>query len=331
MRDRFAGHPLGTRVVVRHRLQERDERSGSPFTETVGTLVDVTDDTFSLLTRNGTTVRIRRSDVVVAKVVPPPPVRRGAPHRAVSAEDLQRLMVDAWPPIEREALGDWVLRAARGFTGRGNSALAVGDPGGALADAVDAVEHWYAARGLPSNLVLVGEPGFDHRATPLGAELVERGYHARVQTLTLTAAAREVASTAAAAPRGWDVALGAELTPSWLAAYGRYRTADEETVRAVLTGSPEQVFASVMRAGRAVAVGRLGLAHAWGGIAAMWVDPAMRRTGVATAVVGALAAAASARGIRSLHLQTDTDNPGALALYESVGFAPHHGYVNISR
>ncbi len=187
-------------MSVRHRLPVGPEPGGeprtTPFTETVGTVSDVRDDTFSLLTRSGRSVTIRRADVVALRVVPPAPSRRGAPHLALSAEDVQRLMVDAWPPMERARLGGWLLRASRGFTGRGNSALALGDPGRPLAEAVDAVEQWYAARRLPANLVLVGEVGFDHWATPLGEELRRRGYRARVHTHTLTAAAREVAMAA---------------------------------------------------------------------------------------------------------------------------------------
>jgi hypothetical protein len=46
------------------------------------------------------------------------------------------------------------LRAARGFTGRANSALAVGDPGVPLDDALAAVGDWYRARGLPAMIAV---------------------------------------------------------------------------------------------------------------------------------------------------------------------------------
>ena len=80
-----------------------------------------------------------------------------------------------------------------------------------------------------------------------------------------------------------------------------------------------------------VGIGRLGLAAAWGGIAAMWVDPPTRRQGLASLLLTALAVAAADRGAASLHLQTDLDNPEALELYERRGFERHHEYVNLIR
>ena len=71
-------------------------------------------------TRRGD-VRVPRSEVTALKEIPPSPSRRGKPHRALSVEDLQRVMVDAWPAMETARLGDWLLRASRGFTQRANS------------------------------------------------------------------------------------------------------------------------------------------------------------------------------------------------------------------
>ena len=62
----------------------------------------------------------------------------------------------SWPPTRpgrpryADRLGDWLLRAADGWTGRANSALPVGDPDRPLDGAVDAVERWYADRGQPA-------------------------------------------------------------------------------------------------------------------------------------------------------------------------------------
>ena len=51
-------------------------------------------------------------------------------------------------------MGDWLLRAADGFTGRANSALAAGDPGRPLPEAVEAVRAWYARLGQPAMIAV---------------------------------------------------------------------------------------------------------------------------------------------------------------------------------
>lgn len=327
---------VGSRVVVRHRLAAPDPLTGATLTDAVGELVSDVDGVLVVRTRRGE-VRVPRSEVTALKEVPPSPSRRGRPHRALSVEDLQRVMVGAWPAVETARLGDWVLRASRGFTQRGNSVVTAGSPGIPLPAALDTVERWYAERGLPPNLTVAGPVGFDPADDAVGALALRRGYVARVATLTLTAPTRLIADLlrgsgdpGVAGPQGVEV--GGELTDEWFAAYRAYRPVDDEAARAILTGSPAQAFATVRRHdGGVVGIGRLGVAAAWGGIAAMWVDPAARRRGVATAMLGALARAAERTGAASLHLQTDTDNTEALALYERHGFERHHAYVNLSR
>jgi ribosomal protein S18 acetylase RimI-like enzyme len=249
-------------------------------------------------------------------------------------------MVGAWPAMETARLGDWVLRASRGFTQRANSVMTAGSPGIPVPAALDAVEAWYAARRLPANLTLAGPVGVDPADDAVGVEALRRGYVARVTTLTLTAPTRLIAdlpparrlpgSSEVGDPQ--EVGVSAVLTEEWLSAYRAYREVDDEAARAILAGSPGQAFATVRDDdGTVIGIGRLGLAAAWGGIAAMWVSPTARRRGVATAMLAALARAADRSGAASLHLQTDTDNTTALALYEGHGFERHHAYVNLRR
>jgi GNAT superfamily N-acetyltransferase len=63
--------------------------------------------------------------------------------------DLERAAAAHWRGTEEQWLGNWLLRAADGFTGRANSALPLGDPGLPLDDALAAVTRWYRERGLP--------------------------------------------------------------------------------------------------------------------------------------------------------------------------------------
>ena len=52
--------------------------------------------------------------------------RRGM---ALFIGELEVLAANGWRAPEEERLRGWLLRAAQGFTGRANSALAAGDPG----------------------------------------------------------------------------------------------------------------------------------------------------------------------------------------------------------
>src|SRR4051812_15158748 len=89
----------------------------------VGTLESVSAREIAVRRRDGELVRLAADLVTHARLVPPTPAQR------VAVIDLERLMVDGWRPVETDRFGDWVLRAAGGFTSRANSALAVGDPG----------------------------------------------------------------------------------------------------------------------------------------------------------------------------------------------------------
>lgn len=80
--------------------------------------------------------------------------------------ELETVAAQGWRAPEEAPLGRWLLRAARGFTGRANSALAAGDPGMPLAEAVTGVCDWYAARGLTAVEV---HP--DHRRTGLASAI----------------------------------------------------------------------------------------------------------------------------------------------------------------
>ena len=335
--------PIGSRVVVRWRLATPDPASGATLTDTVGTLLTCDDDTLTIESRTGP-VTVERHRVVTAREVPPKPSRRGAPHRAISVEDLQRVIAPSWGAVEREALGDWELRASSGFTQRGNSVVPVGDPGLPLAEAVEAAEQWYAARGLPAKVAVAGPVGFDPAEDPLGALLLERGYTADSLTLNLTARTETVA---AADPGGPAVLVSPTAPPEWLATYLTTRRTVPGVSEQVVTGSPRQLFAQVrpggglsqqlgLRAADAagttpVALGRLGIVHGWAGLGAVWTNPAYRSRGLAAHLTARLAATARDDGTLLVHLQVEHDNETALRLYGRMGFEEHSSYVYLTQ
>src|SRR5437667_10241864 len=135
---------VGHRVVVRRMLGIRDNRP--IFSDVLGRLSEAGETHLTVQTADGP-VTVARSAIARAKRVPG--------KRALTAtEALERVAAAGWPAPATADLGDWLLRAADGWTNRGNSALAVGDPGRPLAEAVDAVEAWYHARGLPPGVMV---------------------------------------------------------------------------------------------------------------------------------------------------------------------------------
>lgn len=273
-----------------------------------------------LITRkSGESVRVAESDLVAGKVVPAAPARRRGP--AASYEELARVAARAWPPVESERLGAWELRAAGGFTRRANSALPLGDPGLPLDEALAAVRRWYGARGLPAYVQTA--TGADGTQELLCADLERRGWVREVSAEVWTGGLAPVADRA----EGTGVVLSREADEGWLARYQRKGVSD--VALRVLGAGPSVWFATVPGAdagGVPAAIGRCVVDGRWASFAAVEVDPAQRRRGLATAVMAALARRALDEGASAAWLQVETDNAGARALYAGMGFTAHHAY-----
>jgi hypothetical protein len=115
----------------------------------------------------------------------------------ISIADLEAAAAPGWRAPEEARLGDWLLRAASGFTGRANSALAIGDPGRPLPAAVAEVSRWYQARDLPV-MIAVPFPPANPQCDQVDQFLSECGWTIRAGAATvMTAEAVMVAREAA--------------------------------------------------------------------------------------------------------------------------------------
>ena len=298
------------------------------LTDRVGVVEDVDELGMIVATRHGRE-RVAWGDVVTWKILGPKPVRRGAPHRAVSVLDLEELMVDGWRPCEQAWLGRWMLRSSGGFTGRASSALVLGESGRPLAEALAEVQRWYAERGLPALLQVPMAPGFDADEDAVVREAVAMGWGWFRPVRVMTAASAVVARSASTVAN--DVAppveSTSELTDTWRAlAHDKVRSF-EAAARQVLTASPDQRFLTATQGGESVAHARLALSPGWGGIFVVATREDARRQNHEHSLVAACAREAAAAGASSLYLQVAADDDGAIALYESLGFTTHHTYV----
>jgi N-acetylglutamate synthase len=282
----------------------------------VGVLVAADGETWSVRRRDGSVSVVGISEIAASRVVPP---SRAA--RATVAE-VERMAALGWRGREMQPLGEWLLRAGGGFTGRANSALTLGDPGIALEAALEAVEQWYADRGLPARIQLAAG------AAPLGlsAALDVRGWATSVTVHVMTA---ELGHVLRAATSSTDLELRLDDVPDvgWLACYRQDGGMLPAAARDILTNHPAVVFASLRDGDRAVAIARACVDDRWAGLFAVEVAPEQRRHGLGALVSAAALRWAGQRGARRTYLQVSTDNTTAVALYERLGYAAHHDYL----
>ncbi|MGC5361080.1 GNAT family N-acetyltransferase [Streptomyces sp. DT24] len=316
---------VGKRVSVRRR--SNTDGASAQFTDTVGVLTSWDHGVLSITPRSGVAVRIGESALVAGKVVPAAPARRRGP--AASFPELARVSARAWPPVESEPLGDWLLRAAGGFTRRANSVLPLGDPGTPLDDALTRVRQWYADRGLPPYIqAATGAEGAQER---LCAELERRGWRREVSAELRIAALAPIGDLAAEVS---GVRLSREADAGWLSRYQRLTSSGASgppgpQVLEVLAGGPSVWFASVPGERPdepPAAIGRCVVDGRWAGFMAVEVAPTHRRRGLATTVMTALARRALDEGASAAWLQVEADNAGARALYTGMDFTVHHHY-----
>ncbi|NIH82439.1 GNAT family N-acetyltransferase [Amycolatopsis viridis] len=241
-------------------------------------------------------------------------------------EELELRCADAWPAVTADKIGDWRLRAAGGFTGRANSALAVGDPGMPIATALREVCDFAHAHGIPPVVhAVVGSA--NERAIEAAGWVPNTGHVTghRVSVLTgpLSTGTEGTEGTGGAGAAGAAAVLASPSAGWWELTVGRREpTAAERHV--LTTGEVGYGVAEVtgVTAGAVRAAVAGDVLH----IARLEVRPGHRRRGLGSALMAACGAWAARRGARRTVLQVAAGNHAALALYRRLGFTGHHEY-----
>lgn len=233
---------------------------------------------------------------------------------------LERIAARGWRGVEEEPLGEWLLRAGHGFTGRANSALALGDPGVPLSEAVDRVRDWYAERGLPPTVQLPLPP-----SEPADEVFAAAGWVAANAAHVLLSDLPDLMRRTGDAAERVEVTVLAEPDAEWLGQYHYRGSALPPGAREVLVNAADVGFTGVRSDDRLVGVARGAVDGGWLGVTAVTVDPAYRRRGLGTALLHALGAWASGRA-DGVYLQVAPDNDVALRTYAAQGFELLHRY-----
>lgn len=243
-----------------------------------------------------------------------------------SLVELEGIASRGWQGTTSQSLGDWLLRAGGGFTGRANSVLALGSPGVALSAAVVTVHDFYRRHQLPAMFQVpfdVDDP--EGAQSHLSARLQGLGWQPFNATSVRVAS---LAAASAAFPTGSIGTPVHEATPShrWLAGYHyRGRPLPPNAV-AVLTNAADPTFLSLVEGDELLGVARGIVTDGWLGVTAVTVVEHHRRRGVGSALMGELVRWAGARGATEAYLQVDVANEAALGMYGRGGFVEHHRY-----
>jgi len=289
--------------------------SGGPaMTDVLGICESWEGGIITVRREDGSVVEIATTDIVSGKPVPPRP----SLHRRLDNAQADRLALPGWQPVESEPLGEWLLRASGGFSSRGNSVLALGDPGMPVSEAVAAVNRWYAERSLPARAHVQPD-------RPEADAFAEAGWSVYDPTLLLLASVakviRKLGPRQVAEPR-----LDSTLDEAWLATDERAARYGE-SARAVME-SGEVTFATVRdERGAVLARGRGAFHGDWVGVSALWTDPAHRGSGLGSAVLQSLVSWGAERGATTAYLQVVESNDHARHIYEARGFDVHHRYA----
>ncbi|QWC84379.1 GNAT family N-acetyltransferase [Nocardioidaceae bacterium] len=315
-------HIVGQRVVLRRLVPGEVGPTGGPaFTDVLGVLEAWDEQAAVVRSESGVAHRVPVALVVSGKPVPPRPSTR----LRLDAVALQHAAARSFPARTREPLGAWLLRddededphtRDRRRVARRTSALAVGDPGIPLGDAVAEVERWYAARGRHPWASVVED-------SPAAVAFADAGWTpARRESPTETwvgSVSRALRLLRAASPPrpSTEVALARTVDPV------------DEAVRgwSAEVAAPEGSAYPSLASGRVVVdpagpetVGLLGLT----------TTTRARRQGLSRAVLVSLLDAVAESGARTLWLHVLGDSDAARSLYASAGLVCHHRAIYLT-
>jgi ribosomal protein S18 acetylase RimI-like enzyme len=248
---------------------------------------------------------------------PLPPV--GSDHGLVLG--LESRLVNAWPSFDYQVYDGWILRLAKGYSKRANSASPF-LPGVGLGDKLldHMITHFVAANVRPTfRLTSLQGAGVDEL-------LAGRGFRQIEPTLVLL---KEIPEECTVDP---SVILEPEVSKRWVRetaqSYGGDKADDATLIEIVSRIRQNAVFATLDLDGRPVAWGLGVVERGYVGLYDVVVAPDLRGIGLGRRVVTSLMAWGRDEGAHTAYLQVREDNAVARSLYADLGFEEAYRYTH---
>lgn len=237
------------------------------------------------------------------------------------AARLEDLAHHTWPCLEDVRWGDWILRAAQGFTRRANSVLAAGPcPSEDLEGTLAAVRAWYQERSIEPCIKITP-------LAPVGLDdlLDDAGWAKITRTRVMGRELGVVANPGNTSSLFSQVVVDSR----WLERHARWEgeaPSDTRSNAALLRRMERPLFFSWVVEGATLAVMVASLRGDAAHLYSLVVDPRHRGRGIGRAFVVAVLARLGELGLGEVVLQVLESNQVARALYASLGFSDLYGY-----
>ena len=234
---------------------------------------------------------------------------------------LESRLVNAWPSFDYQVYDGWLLRLARGYSKRANSAAAL-VPGAALDAALidHMVAHFIAENVRPTfRLTTLESPEADRVLEARGFRLIE----------PTQALIKSIPEDCTGDPA---VILEPKVSTRWVRetaqSYGGEKADDSILIDIVSRIRQTAAFATLDLDDRHVAWGLGVVERGYVGLFDIVVAPELRGIGLGRRVVTSLMAWGREQGAHTAYLQVREDNEVARALYLSLGFETAYRYTH---
>lgn len=232
---------------------------------------------------------------------------------------IEELTLNSSAPPGQLLYDGWIVRLAPGKAKRARSVNPFFASSRPLDEKIAYCQALYAQAGLPLlfRLTPFSQP------QGLDAELEKRGFP-RFETTSVRWAPIPATMSAVRFLDPWPL-------DAWVDAVARLRgspPAQRDAHRARLEGLPlaRRAFA-LEEEGEVVATGLTVVEGDWAGLFDIVTHPEARRRGHGRRIVATLLDAARLQGARHAYLQVESGNAGAIALYDTFGFAERYTYT----